>query len=569
MNKLALVPLLAALALSGCNPGQPSGGGSSASSVRGTAAPLSDSDFNAMSAEQQYQVVSKLLGTLYKGMPVDEFFDVSAGFDDPQVAYTNALARIRQAIAEDMPAAERDAIDRAIDGIDSEGNPNEELNMYTFDGDRPRALPLARMHEYPLSRDAYINWMAYFLANTIMYSPALEMESTDIVNVQNIVRRLVEQMTNGLSVRQMVRSQLPTIDRWRVSRSAENHALEAYELYLGLFDTEEDSRRGGIACKDLYLTDEDQGYQLARTDFPNYEEQLILDNYYVMTCDDLHDVIAGHPLLLPRVTEVIINYLMDGRTIGDRLAMVESIVGSGADTFEEIFTAILFSREYLLNTERPRSFEETTMSLLATLKWDPRFNEGIVDERIFDNMTSSEGGAQAIYLGTMGWHSMALKIGRTPFVPMDALSFANYHKGLREQLLRRSGAYTGEIVTVGRENLDTGEIDEVRIVVPGLILTEDTDADPGDVDTKLQPYLADIRPQDYLNLLFLSTLHRRADSEEMADLMTLFEDDLNFIRDDDDDGDLDVRTGFHDDIARETFDYASRLPEFYYVKSIN
>ena len=39
-----------------------------------------------------------------------------------------------------------------------------------------------------------------------------------------------------------------------MSSSPENHALEAYELYLGLFETEEDSLRGGIACKDLYLT---------------------------------------------------------------------------------------------------------------------------------------------------------------------------------------------------------------------------------------------------------------------------------------------------------------------------
>ena len=566
MNKVALVSLLASLVLVGCDPGQSTSGGGGTANITGYAAPLSNSEFNSMPAEQQYQVVNKLLGTIYKGMPVDEFFDLSAGLANPQVKYTNALARIREALETDLEPDERAQIDNAIDGIDSEGNPNDELNMYSFDQDRPRALPLARIHEYPVSRDGFINWMAYFLANTIMYSPALEMESTAMVDAQNNVRRLVTQMTDGMPVRAMVRSQLPTLDRWRISRSAENHALEAYELFLGLFDTEEDSRRGGIACKDLYLTDEDEGYLLARTDFPNTEEQLILGSYYIMNCDDFHDVIAGHPLLLPRVAEVIINYLMDGRTITDRLAMVESIIGSGADTFEEIFTAIIFSREYLLNTERPRSFEENIMGLLDTLKWDPRFNEGVVDERIFDQMTSPEGN-QSIYLGAMGWDSMALKIGRTPFVPMDALSFANYHKGIREQFLRRPNAYTGRKVTIGVENTTTGDIDEVEIIVPGLILTEDPNAEL--LDTILQPYLADITPEDYLQLLFLSVLGRKATPVEITDLTTLFEDTLGFLRDEDDDGDIDIRPGFHDDIARETFDYVSRLPEFYYVKSID
>jgi hypothetical protein len=499
-------------------------------------------------------------------MPVDEFFNVSAGLTSPQVQFADGLRNIRTALRTDMDASARATIDASIVGLDFEGNENTELAIYSFDGDRPRSLPLARIHEYPISRDAFVDWMAYFMANTILFSPALEYETTDIVNVQNVVRRLSIGIQNDLTVRQLIAQQLPTLDRWRVSRSPQNHALEAYELYLGLFDTEEDSREGGIACGDLYLTDEDQGYLLARTDFPNTTPQFILDDVFeITTCDDFHAVIAGHPLVLPRVTEVIINYLMDGRTITDRLNMIESIVGSGAETFEEIFTAIIFSREYLLNTERPKSFEESLMALLSKVKWDVRHNRREINNRIFDNLTSDPN--DAIYLGHMGWDSMALKIGRLPFVPMDALSFSNYHKAVREELLREHEAYRGAMVTVNMEDAN-GDINGVDMVAEGLVFGDDGTG--SNVET-LQ-HIWDLSPQEYIDLLFLTGVSRRATAVEMTDLVSHLQN-LNHLVDNN--GNLEVAGGNqlnnsrHDDIAQEVFDYLSRLPEFYYVKTVN
>jgi hypothetical protein len=559
---VALISLLASLVLVGCSPGQDGGGSSSSGgfTVTGYAAPLSDSEYNSLSPEQQYAVLNKLLGTIYKGMPVDEFFNVSAGLTNPQVQFTDGLRNIRTALRTDMDASARAAIDASIVGLDSEGNENDQLAIYSFDEDRPRALPLARIHEYPLSRDGFVTWMAYFMANTILFSPALEYESTDIVNVQNVVRRLSIGIGNDLTVRQLIAQQLPTIDRWRVSRSPQNHALEAYELYLGLFDTEEDSREGGIACGDLYLTDEDEGYQLARTDFPNTTPQYILDDVFeITTCDDFHAVIAGHPLVLPRVTEVIINYLMDGRTQTDRLNMIESIVGSGAETFEQIFTAIIFSREYLLNTERPKSFEESLMALLSTLKWDVRRNFAEVDDRIFDRLTSSPN--DTIYLGHMGWDSMALKIGRMPFVPMDALSFSNYHKAVREELLRQHESYRGSMVTVNMEDAN-GDINGVDMIAEGLVYGDD-----GDGNLETLQYIADLSPQEYVDLLFLTALARRATAVEMTDLIDYLDNVVNHLEMDN--GRLDVINNRHDEIAQEVLDYISRLPEFYYVKTVN
>ena len=118
----------------------------------------------------------------------------------------------------------------------------------------------------------------------------------------------------------------------------------------------------------------DDGYLIRRTDYPNTEPQLILGTNYITTCDDLYDVIAGHPLLIPRVTEAIFNYFVEvtNDNLDYRQQFINSIVASGPETFEDIFTAIIFSREYLLNIERPKSFEENLMSLLDTSSGIPQ-----------------------------------------------------------------------------------------------------------------------------------------------------------------------------------------------------
>ncbi len=540
--------------LVGCDPGSPEG--TAEFSAGGKAAALTQAEFNQLPPEQQYQVAHKLTATLFKGIPAEDFFDLSSGTDKLTPRNPNFLNEVRAALKTKMNPFDRQAIDIEIDGIDSEGNPDPDQAKYLFDtrddaerNQRPRQIPLARIKEYPLSRDQFVQWMAYFLANTIMFSPAEEMESTDMNDVQNMYRFLVDNLDKNNTVRQIIRSNLPSLARWRVSRSAENHALEAFELYLGLFETEEDSYRGGIACKDLYLTDEDNGYLIRRTDFPNTEPQLILGSSYVTTCDDLYDVIAGHSLLMPRVTEVIINYLMSGAPLQTRLDMIAAINASNPQTFSDIFTAIIFSREYLLNTERPKSFEENIFALMDNLKWDPRFNNaGAMDRRIFTRMTSNNVNVR-INLPAKGWANMRYKIGRLPDVPLDGVSFASYHKGLREEFLIRPTTYQG-----GSNN------------IAGLFYDENNET---------RSFLSEMSPTEFLDFLFLSVLQRKPTATEVTDLMAI-------IRDENGDGstsdshlqdDLNgvevIRDKRHDNIARIVFDYISRLPEFYYFKAID
>lgn len=564
-----LLCLATAIGLAGCDPGTPDA--NSGFNASGFAAPLSQAEFNSLPPEQQYQVANKLYGTLFRGISAEDFYNLDAGVENLSPKSSTFLIDTKKALSTGLSVSELSAANTLIEGLDSEGNAVEADAKYTFDSDsdaneneKPMQLPLARIKEYPISRDFYVQWMAYFLSNTIMFSPGYEMESTDAVDAQNMNRFLTTKIKDKASVRDIIRANLPSLARWRISRSSENHALEAYELYLGLFETEEDSVKGGIACKDYYLTDEDSGYVISRTSYPNIEPQLILGAYFITTCEDLYDVIAGHPLVMPRATEVLVNYLFSGRSREDRVNIINSIVSSGAETFEEIFTAMIFSKEYLLNTERPRSFEESLMPLLDALKWHPaaltrRTNNStsdIVNNRIFQFMASGRvdpspdgNGGNILYLGNKGWHSMRLKIGRLPDVPLDALSFANYHKGVREQLLLNESSYNGSTLDI-----------------PGLIYNGE-----GSGDEHVHAVLSQLSLTDYIHFLFLNAVQRKASTEEVNGLITIY-DGLSYLATDTD-GVKTIKPSTsntnHDNIAEVTFDYISRLPEFYYFKAIN
>lgn len=554
-----MVFLLTTCSLIGCDPGQPNV--DSGFNASGRAAPLSQSEFNSLPPEEQYQVASKLYGTLFRGISAEDFYDLNAGVVNLKPKSRTFLIDAKKALSTRLSTAELLAADTLIEGLDSEGNATEADAKYSFDGDtRPdenekaMQIPLARIKEYPISHDLYVQWMAYFLSNTIMYSPAVEMETTDTVDAQNMYRFLVTKLKDGAPVREMIRSNLPSLARWRVSRSSENHALEAYELYLGLFETEEDSVKGGIACKDFYLTNEDAGYVLSTTNIPNTQPQLILDSFFITTCDDLYDVIAGHPLIIPRAVEVLVNYLFSGRSQADRVAIINSIASSGAETYEEIFTAMIFSREYLLNTERPRSFEESLLPLLDALKWDPAARSGdSVGKRIFEFMASGSDNppnrGNVLYVGNKGWHSMTLKIGRLPDVPLDALSFANYHKGIREQLLMNEGSYDGS-----------------QLDIPGLIYNGQ-----GNDDDDVRDVVSQLSLTDYIHFLFLNTMQRKASAEEIAGLITIY-GGLSLLTTDTNGNKVigpSTSDSRHNNIAEVTFDYISRLPEFYYFKALN
>lgn len=571
----------------GCNPGQPPIGAASGGnlSVKGYASALSESEFDSMSVIQQYQISNKLLSTLYKGVSVDEFFDVSAGFSQPaRKDASNFLHDIRVKLGVTLDRSSRDELDKVINGdpdaLDVNGSSAPLEPKFYFNSNRPKQMPLARISEYPLSQDMFSHWMALNLTNTILFSPAEEIDSADITDVQNLFRRLELSIKSGASVRSIVAAHQRSVENWRRFRSPEDNTREMIEIYLGLFDRDEDVPRASQACRDLYLTDEAAGYKLAYTDYPNDEPQLVLGQY-VLNCNEFYDVVASHPLLIPRVTSVLVDYFFEGRSTADRTHLVESIASANPETFEDIFTAILFSKEYLLNTERPRSFEESFLGTASRIKWDAH-------KDIFYGMTTGRGSTGRTEMAEMGWPTMSLKLGRLSGVPLDSLSFANYHKGMREVLLMdkyRWGVPMGvrkpespspeppEPLVTGADDEEQAkyreELEEYNSELAVLTPSERAiyDVELAVWNNKMGVYrrIKDLDVHGLLDYLFLSVAERLATDKEKTGLLEIF-DKNGYLKTIDDEKFM--LEWYRDDIASLVMDYISRLPEIYYQKTV-
>ena len=582
----ALAPVAAlVLALGGCQPSTPGLGAASEAprAAGGAAAPLSDATFAALPLDDRYRVVNKLLGTLHGGVTVDEFYAMTPGGPmlaaaDPSLTPSALRARMRAP----LDSAERARIDLEIvgdeDARNEAGAPEPIEAKYRFDDRRrPAQMPLARMREYPTSRDRYSQWMAWQLANTILFSPAEEIDSADMTDVQNLFRRLDLGILEGRSIRDMVAVHQRSVENWRRFRSPEDNTREMMEIWLGLFDRDDEVPLASRACKDLYLTDERDGYELARTDFPNVEPVLVLERY-VTSCADFYDAVAGHPLLIPRVTAVLVDRFFAGTSPEHRLGIVEAVAATNPRTFEDVFTTILFSEAYLLGVERPKAFEESWLALAARLDWDAH-------PEVLRGMIGGRGPYARAEMAEMGWPAMSLKLGRTPEVPLDSLSFGNRHKALRETLLLDSGRW--------ERTLGLKRPDAPRPRAPGP-LGADADAKaraahetavqrhaaelaalPGEEQAAWhgaqREYLAaregfarvdDMNIAELTDYLFLTVAQRRATPTEHEALHALYHSrDLL----DEELGYAFAVSGEQPEIARIAFDYLSRLPEIYYL----
>ncbi len=571
--------LLATLSFSGCSPSTPSGNSSNA--VKNYTGELTKSEYDALSNEQKYQVANKLYGTMFKGIPVDEFFDISNGMGGSLAlkSGTNLLSDTKSALAGDLIQQVVNENDLIItDPDDDNNNSLFSINFNDAEGDWPKHLPLSRIYQYPLSKDTLDNWIAYVLANTILFSPAEEIDSASIRDVQKVFDKLREDLRANKTVSQIISRHQRSQENWRRFRSPEDNTREMIEIYLGLFDRDDDVPRAAIACKNLYLTDQDADYELISNGFANTEPQYVLDTF-VTTCGDFYDVVANHPLVMPRITTSIVEYFFFRKTGEERAEIVQAILSDSPTTFQDIFVSILFSKEYLLNNERPKSVEETFYSLAHQMDWRPYRD-------VLEDMTSDN---DDLSLKQMGWPVMSLKLGRFTGVPLDSLSFANYHKAVREQLILGSSGgsscsdedsnnnarcrwSTGMGLNESDEDL-TGPLDDDATDQAIIIRQYEIDRMSKLADRAER--VTDLSLDDFIDFVFLTGLQRRASTIEKEDLKAYYFDLTNngnnsgdYLIEGDDET-LEIREGRHDEMAQVAFDYMTRLPEFYYFLKAN
>ncbi|HTG02268.1 MAG TPA: hypothetical protein VK654_16930 [Nitrospirota bacterium] len=463
---------------------------------------LSDGEYNSLSPENQYKVANTLLGTLYKGVTVKDFFDLSAGMSSMKVSGgANFMSKTQSTL--NTPVKDRQTY---IDQVDQK---------YYFDDEiQPQQYPLAMMFEFPLSRDYFDVWMAYTLATTILFSPAQELDSVDYADIQKVLYRLTFMIRTDASIRDIVYAHTTSQENWRRFRSPEDNTREMMEIYLLRFRDDE-VPKAAKCCRNWHLTDGNQGYQLLIEYNENDEPQQILDTT-VMGCYDFYRALANHGSLIPAITSRLVDRFFPNATPDEKSKIIQGITGSNPATFRQLFIAILFSKQYLLNTNRTKYFEETFFNVANRIFWVPDQAFFAYLNRPPDWWTGLETMAQ------MKQAPLNYKLGRRQ-VPLDSLSFAYYHKSVREELLVHRKSWDG----------DRGwQADLYNSVT--------------------------LWGNDYIQYLFLSVLGRRADSGELAMLNQIF-----------------TTKGYtantatnKRNIAMFVLDYCSRLSELYYQRSV-
>jgi hypothetical protein len=176
----------------------------------------------------------------------------------------------------------------------------------------------------------------------------------------------------------------------------------------------------------------------------------------------------------------------------------------------------------------------------------------------------------------MGLAAMDYKIGRLPILPMDVLSFATYHKGIRERVLMNNRAFDGRQHPTAAEFTE----DETSPRQPPFKIHNGAFYVAG--TENLKPELENLTAEEFIDFVFLTALGRRAsDAETSAFLIEggqgEVDDRHRFYISPDANGVLQLRPteangqiweNRTDDFAEIMLDYISRLPEFYYYKSV-
>lgn len=544
---------------------------------------LSDEEFELLAPFEQYRVANKFLSTQFDGLPLVDFFDLDTGLTEPESLGVFVPSKVLALMSTALESSERLALDSQILGSDIIDLPDEAPTegRFWFSDKRAQELPLARLYTYPLSRDKSSLWMAWHLANTILFSPATELESVGMTDVQNILRRLDSAIHNDVPITEVVIQHMRSLENWRRFRSPEDNTREMLEIFLGLEELDDQVPAASAACGDWYLTDESDGYQLSYTDYPNNEAQTVLQQT-IVTCDDFYHVVAHHELLIPTLARTLVSYFFSSRSHEFQARAVEQLVGQQPVTFRDLFIPIIFSRSYLLDTEKVMAYEELFLGAAKRINWRSR-------DDMFTGLVSGRGGMTRSFMGEMSWPTMSGKIGRRNIVPTDSLSFANYHKGFREDLVMRPWRWVRGLGVEQPETPDPAPlkappqdataqaIEDYQTVVANNkeIIDAMSAAERAAYDQDLRTYLLQLELHEkvkkfslpeFVDYLFLSLATRRANAIETQSLIGLF-DAKGYLRIEEEGAYLNKWSRVQ--AAVLVMDYLTRLPETYYHRKLD
>lgn len=363
---------------------------------------LSDSEFNGLSMAGKRKVADKLLASLFFGYPPKTL--------ENKITSGNFLCSVRKGLSEDENnmAWVEDEIRNEDRYYHNEYYPDEVYDI------------LARFYAMEHLDINYLhNWVAYILTQTIMFSPAYELDSSHFPNAASVYNWLVMDMDDDLGMRYSTFLHMSSSDNWRRFRSPEDNGREMLEIYTLDFN-DANVPKAARTLQNWYL-DEDADtlvIGLNENPFP----QALFGTTVTNGFDFYRELVKSSGFVSGSVRRLVDFFFTDhGATDKERITNL--IVASHPETWQDVLLQIVFSKEYLLETSRAKSAEELFYSLVKKLEYKHYWYT-------FHHFNNA--------LNDMNQASMKYKLGRLERTPLDTLSFANYHKYIRETILLRN-----------------------------------------------------------------------------------------------------------------------------------
>jgi len=490
---------------------------------------LDDSAFNALNASQQLQIANKLLSTLFYGIPLKELQE--------KIDTGSFIDEIRNGLNEDIIDKER-LEDYILDEeYFHQGDYNEQVAIDILS----RFYAMEHLDSYFLK-----NWVAYILTQTIMFSPAYELESAHTPNIARVYNRLVTMLEVDSGMRYITYVHMMSEDNWRRFRSPEDNGREMLEIYT----LDMDDSHVPIAGKALKNWKLDTESDTLVVSLNQNRESLKLFGTTIVNGDDFYRELAKSSAFTKGVTTRLVSFFFPNVSENKKIKIINSIIKSKPETWQDILLQIVFSEEYLLNTTRTKSAEELFYSMAKKID----FNH---NQNTFYNFKNA--------LEEMHQASMKYKLGKLKRVPIDTLSFANYHKYFRERMFMRHSNPDPEITYEdwGRQGWSNSFIDDDNYNIN----------EENGIGTL----------KSFISYLFNATISRKPSKEELSLFTThmvrnksernttkVLDYAFNLIVTDDENATYqELRREDHKEtITRMVLDYISRLAETYMLGKV-
>ncbi len=431
---------------------------------------LNDNDFNALNEAQKLQVANKLLETLFFGY---EYRVLQEKIDSG-----NFISNLMSDLGKNLSNSEE--IENTITDRDK--------FYYTTSDYVPLETNeiLSRFYVMKKLDSHFLNhWISYILTQTIMFSPAQELESSQMPNIANVYNRIFTSLKDEEGMRFMTYIHMMSEDNWRRFRSPEDNGREMLELYLNDLD----DNKVPLAAKAL------QNWKLDRRSFTlvvglnENTKPIELFNTTIYNGDDFYRELVKSNQFTTGVTARLVDFFFPNADADKKANLTATIVSSKPETWQDILLQIVFSKEYLLHTNRAKSAEESFFSLTKK-----------IDYKHF-KYTFNTFRAE---LEKMNQASMKYKLGKLERVPLDTLSFVTYHSYIRERVLLLSSnpKYSDDYSSYARRGWSSSFIDNKNFTF--------------DADDAVKTL------ESFVEYLFLSTLSRSATNKEL----TLFKEHM-------------------------------------------